>query len=304
MPFFRDLHIFTIYKSKTHTKNKPSLRELMPENLIYKISSCLHMDSQKRVSSFISSKSYKASMTVEAALVMPIFLFAVLSLLSIFQIMKIKSCMDVAVMEAGNEYCVKQYGANSADLIMPVSVQKNINDFLEKNLSKSEKERLGQKILVTDISYGEEKNIVSFRVDYEVSTDFGLPGLDNVKLFTSYYGHKWCGYVSKEEKGRMVFISNTQEVYHLNKNCSYLNVTVQKVPYSNLTYYRNGNGSKYVSCDFCNKLAYGGSVYITPEGRNYHNTETCIGLTRHIYTVLLSSVKNKKPCSGCGEENG
>lgn len=301
MSFFCSIYVCIIYFSNLYKTNKPSLRAYKPVLFNHKKPICICEHLKKRASSFISYKSVKASMTLEAALVLPVFLFAVLSLISTINIMKIKSCMDVAVAEAGNEIAIENYGGYVGDLAMPLYVRQKINAFLDKNLSPKDAENISKYIFVTDISLFEEENIVAFRVDYRVTPNFGILGLSSVKLHTTYYGHSWLGYEKKEEKETMVYISKEANVYHLNKNCTHLNVTIKEIPYANLDNYRNNSREKYKICSFCDNLTNNGTVYITPEGSNYHKIETCIGLTRSIYTVPLSTVLHKNVCTRCGK---
>ena len=301
MPFFRYLYFSIIYISKTYKMNKPSLRVKLPVISNHIVFINQHHYSEKRVSSFASNGRFKASMTIEAALVLPTFLFAMLSLISIFNVMKLKGCMDVAVAEAGNEISIENYGEYVGDLLVPVYIRMKIDTFLNKNLSKEDIDKLSDYIFVTDISFTEEENIVAFRVDYKVIPDFGMLGLIPVKLHTTYYGYSWLGYESTEESEKMVFISKNASVYHLDKDCTYLNIEIRQVPYSSLEEYRNGSGKKYGVCGFCKSLPNNGTIYITSEGENYHTIETCIGLTRSIYTVPLSTVSDKRSCTRCGE---
>lgn len=301
MPFLRGLCVTRKYLTNKKIKNKPSLRVDQPENSAYMKNSYLFKNFGKRAFSFISSEYIKASMTLESALVLPIFLSAVLGLISVFDIMKIKSCMDVAVAEAGNEIAVECYGEYVDNLLTPLYISYKIQGFLDKNLSEEETEKISKYIFVTDISFLEEENILKFRVDYKVTPSFGILILAPVKLHTTYYGHNWMGYTAHKDAEEMVYISSAATVYHTNKDCSYLHTKIKEVSYSSVNSCRNDSGHIYQRCGFCDELENNGVVYITAEGKNYHNIENCIGLTRSIYIVPLSTVSCRKVCSRCGE---
>ena len=301
MPFFRGLCVTSKYLINKKIMNKPSLRVNLPEKQAHMKNSYLFKNFGKRAFSFISGRCLRASMTLEASLVLPVFLFAVLSLLSVFDIMKIKGCMDIAVAEAGNEISLESYGGYVENLMTPLYISYKIQNFLDKNLSEEDAEKVSKYMFVTDISFLEEENILKYRVDYRVTPDFGMLGLKSVRLHTTYYGHNWLGYTARKDAETMVYISDTATVYHTDKNCSYLHIEIKEVSYASLNRHRNNSRHIYQKCNLCDEFENNGVVYITDEGKNYHSIENCIGLTRYVYTVPLSTVSHKKVCSRCEE---
>ena len=306
MPFFQKSNHFQSSTLIKQIWNKPSLWAILPINLSFVISRTYSKKTckdnpEKRVSSFISKKIVKGSMTLEMALVFPIFLFSVFSLISLISVMKIKSCMDVAVCEVGNEIAIKKYNEDISDILLPVYIKNQLEIFIEENLSQQDMKKLHSKIYVTDISLFEEDEIIAFRVDYNVIPDFHMLGLDKVNLNTIYYGHSWQGYSSSKEEETMVFLTENASVYHTDKNCTHMQLTIEEVSYDTLDICRNNKGSKYDECNFCNKISNNGTVYITPEGESYHNIISCAGLTRSIFTVPYSTILGKQKCIRCGE---
>lgn len=288
-----------IQKKYISQNNKPSLRDENPVPLTFIKNVFLRTYLKKRVSSFISYPFMKASMTLEAALVLPIFLFAMINVISIMDIMKIKGCMDIAVAECGNEIAIESYGGYVNDMLIPFYIKEKMCHFLKENLSDKDYQKIEGSIYVTNFTVLDEEDNISFEVHYKLKPMIDMAGLATINLKTNYYGHKWIGYKRQEEAEQMVFLSNTASVYHLDKNCKYLNVTIIEIPYLNLEIYRNNSGEKYRACNFCNTHKEGSVVYITPEGYGYHTIKNCIGLTRSVYTVPLSQVKTKKVCVGC-----
>ncbi len=298
MPFFWRIEN---QEKNISTKNKPSLRDETPVSYHCVAKSNLSTFLKKRVSSFIFRHMVKGSMTMEASLVLPFFLFAMLSLISVMDMMRIKGCMDVAVAEVGNEIAIESYGTCIDNMITPFYVKNKICSFLKENLSDRDYRKISKGITVMDLSFLQEDNIISFKVKYKLEPYFDMWGFVTVKLEADYYGHNWLGYEGKGNIEPMVFLSNEASVYHLSKHCKYLNVTILEISYSNLEKYRNNSGEKYKSCYFCDKQNRSETIYITPEGSNYHTIKNCIGLIRSIYTVPLSTVKNKRACMGCKE---
>lgn len=300
MLFFRNVCVKNMHLTKKYM-NRPSLRVQKPALFQHIENSYLFRKFGKRVFFFIFRKSKKAGMTLEAALVVPIFLFAMLSLISVFDVIKIKNGMDLAVAEAGNELAIESYGEYADNLFTPLYVYYKIKNHLSENLSEKYCEMVSKYIVVSDLSFLEEDNTFRFRVDYKVTPDFFMTGFSPFYLHTSYYGHKWLGYSKNTETEIMVYISENADVYHKDKNCSYLQIEIMEISYEELSNRRNQSGHKYKECGFCDRLEGNGKIYITQEGESYHNAKNCIGLTRTVYTVPLSKVSYKKVCSRCGD---
>ena len=298
MPFFWQAEILKTNKSK---KNKPSLREINPDSYFFIAKGSISTFLKKRVSSFIFRNKMNGSATVEASFVVPFFLFAVFSLISVTDMFRIKGCIDVAVAETGNRIALESYLGYSEELITPFYIKNKICMFLKENLSPKDYQKVKDGIKVTNLSFLEEKNILSFQVKYKWKPQFDMLGFVIVNLQGNYYGHNWLGYQGESEIEPMVFLSDNAEVYHVSKNCKYLNVTIMEISKKNLEKYRNNDGSKYKPCSFCESQNETEIIYITPEGNNYHGIKQCIGLTRYIYTVPKSKAGDKRVCTGCGE---
>ncbi len=291
MPFFQKRTYFS-YKALLWFVNRiPFLLNSIPKkySLYY----------GKRVFSFIFRRKCKGSMTLETALVLPIFLFAIMSLISGFNVIKIKGYMDVAITEVGNEISLKNYNILSSDLMQPIVIKQKINQFLNENLSKRDREMISERIYVTNLSLFETDGRVSFRVDYSITPEFNFLGVVEIPLHCSYYGQSWLGYETKKNMENVVFLSENAEVYHTDKTCSYLEIEIIEIAYDQLSTYKNNIGKKYGVCGFCGKSTKLEKVYVTAYGRNYHTVKTCIGLTRTSYTVPESTVLGMKKCSRC-----
>ena len=266
--------------------------------------------------------SLPASMTVESSIALPLFIFFFANILVMFNILKVQSDLEAALHQAGNRICLLSYdektatgtlsenseGADIAAGVASVFYAKSlVKDYLGSGIEKS---------CVTDgfsgMSFRNSRimagnDIVDIVVDYEVHPLISLIGFKNFPVEGRYYGHAWTGYDITGEGGgerpeeEMVYVTEHGEVYHRNINCKHLKLSVHTINYEALKDARNADRGKYYPCEYCAERISGGSVFITDYGDRYHTSVNCPGLKRKIYTIPLSEVGGRPPCSACGQ---
>lgn len=260
-------------------------------------------------------------MTVEATLVLPVFIILLMNLLSIIEIYRIHSNVAATLWEEGRKTAKYLYlketaaevfeGTDEIDtsqleaLLASLSGQKQI----VKNLDTYpvwEKIVSGGKSGFMVTGRSEENGILSIDCSYRVHPLFVSFTPVSKKLENRYYGHAWIGYVPGDKDGGLerediyVYITKTGTVYHKNRGCSYLNPSIRKVGAGELENIRNKGGAVYYVCPLCDDIVPGGNFYITDYGTNYHTSSSCSGLKRTIYAVKLSETEGKGACSKCG----
>lgn len=270
---------------------------------------------QKRVSLSGFSKSRQASMTVEAAIVFSIFLIAVINLLSVLEFVRLQSNMSSALHQVGKKLSIYGYAYDKSGLELEEYSLSSVafsylyvKNAVEKYIGK---EYLDNTVLTngsSGLNYGNSKIMEDDRIDiiarYKVSGLFTYNGIKGIPMYSRFYGHVWNGY-DVENKGGLeeeeiyVFITKNGTVYHRNRNCTYLNPSVKAVFYEDLKEKRNENGAIYYACERCEN-GKKTVVYITEHGTRYHTSLECSGLKRTIYSILLSEVGDRLPCSKCG----
>lgn len=276
----------------------------------------------KRVSSIIFQKGVsalkKGSMTLEAAFVLPFFLFAVINILYAVNIIGTQSRINAALHQTGNKMAfsgyVYQHGAGNvlpdslASVVMSeIYARGQIVEYVGREyLNQSCIESGAQGMSLSGSSVMGRGDIIDLRVSYRVKPFSSLMGFQGFSVSQRYYGKAWTGYdvtqhVSDiKEEDPMVYITETGTVYHLDRNCTYLNPVVQSIPKEAVADKRNQSGGKYDSCGTCGGDRGQGQVYITPYGGSYHSQLNCPGLKRTIYTVPLSEIGGRRRCSKCG----
>ncbi|MDD6626995.1 MAG: hypothetical protein PUF03_01950 [Lachnospiraceae bacterium] len=257
-------------------------------------------------------------MTLEASFVLPFFLFAVINILSAVNIIGAQSRINAALHQVGNKMAFAGYAYEH-------SIGSSLPDSLS-GVALTEGYAKGQIIKYVGSSYLEQSCIVSgaggmsmagssvmgtgdvidLQVSYQVKPLIAAMGFNQFSMTQRYYGKAWTGYDVTQwvsdtyEEDPMVFITETGTVYHLDRNCVYLNPSIEIIDADSVENRRNQDGGKYYPCEKCGTKTGGREIYITSQGNRYHTQLNCSGLKRTIYTVPLSQTGGRGRCSKCG----
>ncbi len=267
--------------------------------------------------SFIPSRE-RGSMTLEASLALPFFLFAVLNILFAVNIIGTQSRINAAMHQVGNNLAFAGYAyENTVADILPDGLAGVVategyakgqiveyvgSSYLENSCVKG---GAGGLSFIGSSVMGPE-DMIDLRVSYRVKPFASLMGFDGFFLSQRYYGRAWTGYDLTGTAGGgtqedpMVYITKTGTVYHLERNCAYLNPRIETVPAQSVDDRRNASGAKYAPCGSCGAGGDSGQMFITDYGSSYHKRLDCPALKRTIYTVPLSEGGTRGRCSKCG----
>lgn len=264
-----------------------------------------------------SSKA-RGSMTLEAAFVLPFFLFAVINILFAVNIIGTQSRMNAALHQVGNKMAFsgsvyeKTVGGVVPDALAGVVLTSlyargEILEYVGREYIDQSCITGGTGgISMTGSSVMKEGDVIDLQVCYRVKPFSDLMGFQGFAMRQRYYGRAWTGYdvsqyiSDQQQEDPMVYITKTGIVYHRNRNCTYLNPSVESVSVISLESRRNQSGGKYHPCELCDGSRVQGQVYITAQGNSFHSQIQCAGLKRTIYTVSLSNVQGRGACSKCG----
>ena len=221
--------------------------------------------SERTFSSFPSY--YQASMCLEASLS---FSFFLLFLMNIFSI------LFLYMVYTQNSFTVQQKGKEAAAYFY----------------------------LTEDILQTKEQNL-KFENLQVVKAPFSFLAFPKTRLYARCVIKPWTGYdVTQKKEGmqeeQIVYLTEYGTVYHKNRSCSYLSLSIQAVPYSSIAEKRNEDGEKYLFCDYCRNKHFVTVVYITSYGNKYHTTTKCRSLKRSVVAVPLSEANGKEFCKKCG----
>lgn len=253
----------------------------------------------------------KASMAVEAALVIPIFLFFIMNILFSFEILRLHSNLLSAMHQTGNKmafygYAYKEIPSEIPQVMTIGYARGNVvgmlgNDYLDKTCLSFGSAGLS----FARSSIMEENDVIDLIASYKIRPFIRVIGFSDFSMENRYYARAWTGYdvvngtTFEFWEDPIVFITETGVVYHMIRTCTYLNPSVEIVSLSVTDTLRNTNGEKYYACERCENGFGQGYVYITSQGNRYHSLLQCSSLKRTIYSVHLSEVGEKRQCSKC-----
>lgn len=266
-----------------------------------------------RVCRRVSSGAARASMTVESAIVVPLFIFCMLDLLFGIQVMETSSRITAALHQTGSEICSYAYAAEHVTGDAPSGLVSTVYAIgsVTSQLGSTVQNRggiLGGRagIIYTGSSILEDNGIVRLNARYTLKFPVKLGFIRPFILGTSMYGHAWVGYDgigtlnTLTDEDPIVYITPTGTVYHRDYDCRYLHPSVTSVAASAVSSLRSSDGSIYYPCEICGGGSMIGNVFITGSGNRFHSDLFCPGIKRNIIAIHLSEVGGRSPCSICG----
>lgn len=279
---------------------------------------------QKSSNSFLKRMSLdtslynRGSLTIEAALVIPIFLFAIISILSFCEILRFQTKVDSSLQNITKTMAVYSYGKELAgDFMKDTDIQipggignmlsemyvhhKVVSDLGSDYISKSPVQT-SSNIYFLGSKFTDDK--IEIRCTYLATPFFMLSPKARITTGDSVVAKVFNGYNNlsvsdKDKKEEIVYITEYGTAYHRSIECHYLDLSITSVAKGSVSKLRNESGGKYKVCPYCGKGATG-NVYITKYGDRYHTDLLCRGLKRMIKAVPISQVGGRSPCSKCG----
>lgn len=270
------------------------------------------------------SRKVKAGMTVEASIVLPLFLFFFLNLGCAIEMIRLHGNLQLALWQVGSKMAVYGYVLDSGEVpedgegwwrdlagavisatyVKGQMVDSAGADYLNASPMTDGTDSL--KLWESEIfGSDDEMDIV---VTYSVSPWARLVGFRSFRLANRYYAHIWNGYglsesEESEETAQIVYVTENGTVYHVTLECTHLNLSVRRVPASTIDDLRNQGGGRYYPCSRCaTRALVPNAFYITEEGDRYHYSADCSGLKRTTSSMTLEQALDAgyRPCSRCG----
>ena len=259
----------------------------------------------------------RAGLTVEAACILPLFLWAVLAALYLSEVSVVQVRLVGGIHEAGRKMALLSYGiyGGTSEEEKGTGVGEVVGGALTAVYAKNlilKKAELGETLLKENVKVSlvtsdfSDKDIIDLRVMSRIQLPIPVYRLRGLKFLERGRVRAWTGRSPSngsgdgdENEGEMVYVALNGSVYHRDPDCSYIKVKVLSASVAEMDRKRSSDGSKYYACS-CYGAHPSPTVYYTHYGNRYHGSLSCSVLKRTAQKVPLSSVSGWKACSKCG----
>lgn len=211
----------------------------------------------------------QASLTVEASVVLPLFLIGMIMMIGIMDVCRIQTEENADLAEKAKNLSMYAYGIG---------------------------DRMGEDVI--DLC-----QVKTCELPVNLFPFSGIPIVVRARV------HTWTGRSDRDTfpggdgssaAETLVYVTENGEVYHTSASCTYLDLSIYSADVSELGSLRNEYGSRYHACEKCRNNASGsGQIFLTGKGEKYHTSLSCSGLTRTTKMVKLSEVDGSHICSRC-----
>ena len=264
------------------------------------------------------SMTAAASMTVEAAMAFPIFIFAIALVLLTFRAMETMGRMQEVCEEICEDVCqyaytssrdVKELDPNNSpkDQALYTGISVGLGAYAAAKARDAADDRLLGMIDFIDSDCMTDGETVTIVLKYHYDLPFSVLGQGSLKQTVTSSRRAWVGKKrgnggasDGSEDDPLVYVGKNSTRYHLSSSCHYLSNNLKTVSAAQVESIRNSEGGKYRPCTVCCKNGSAeGSVYVMQSGSAYHTKRDCRAIIAYVKTVHLSEVESLGACSYC-----
>lgn len=278
-------------------------------------------DAIKRISAVISRK-VRASMTVEASILLPLFLFFFLNLGSAIELVRLHGNMELGLCSVGRQLSI--YGgmlvdaetkgeetnapwwAELGDMALSYTyIRETLIEYVgEEYLNSAPILNGAEGLNLLESELVGADDCIDIVVTYQVKPFGGLLSFKPFRMANRYYAHLWNGYaipVDEQTKPEtdFVYVTENGEVYHEDERCWHLLLHVEETSCEEAYQKRNTNGERYLPCKVCARNGLTERVFLTQDGTAIHCDRNCSGLKRTVYHISRKDAGKYRPCSNC-----
>ena len=241
---------------------------------------------------------HRGSLTVEAAVVLPVLACCLVTVIYFFRILMVQEAIDQALYYAGQKVSVES-SITDSDVALFLSAEYFFLQVVEEyEFIDTYVENGTFGISLLSSSFTEEE--ILLRAQYRMKLPVPFINKERMYFWQQNRFRKWVGDSPKEEAEDVVYVTATGEVYHASTGCRVLSLSIHQIAIDQIYMVRGENGQKYTPCSRCKFYEKGADVvYYTDYGELYHYSTACSSIKRTIITIPTSEIGERRPCSYC-----
>ncbi len=271
-----------------------------------------------------ASLSVPASMTLEAALGLTLFIFASVCLILPMKMMDTERKVQAALEQVGEDFSRYAYvkdAAEKGELFALTGVGDFAKEFCrhltgsaaamyaEVQVASHVDTSLMEHVSMARSQVLTDGEMIELVLDYEIRLPFPVLGLPALKRTAQCRRRAWIGRAGKDYDGAggaqedadtIVYLGRGSTRYHRRRDCHYLSNKLTAVALDKVSGLRSKSGKIYHACVACGSRA-SGIVYIMDDGESYHSDPDCVSIIAYVRTAKLSEVAHLGACSYCSQ---
>ena len=273
----------------------------------------------KRVLPFISHKReerrFDGSITVEAAVVLPLFLFFGVAVLAPVRWLDTQRQIQMIVERLGEDLSQYAYVMETGKTEAEAQSEQQSELFSDVAAGlwvHGQTKSYADTIRVIKSEVPDEQGNIHLELMYQERIPFFFESISGVTMRVAAKRRAWVGLDGKltgksmtdDSEQKMVYVTPDGERYHRYRDCQYLANICKAISTKELQHLRNPDGKIYHICTRCTSgQTIQDTVYITTWGTRYHNDRACAAMSTYFRKVPLSEVIHYGECSVCARRN-
>ena len=254
----------------------------------------LQVQSMQRMKRTSQSASNQGSVTVEAALVVPLFLFFLYAVFGIYQVLFASQEIYSGLLETARYVAKYSYVSKSDSATIRLQFSKYVKD---ADLWMIKGGTLGVQLSKSECNRNDNRIILRARAQCKIAVPVIGTYLVPIKEMVSQKAFLGFSEEDNFQNGEYVYVAEYAQVYHTDPSCSHICLKI--VPVSELSQYPDKR-----MCRHCMKDGKIKGDYVTIYGDCIHSDCNCSGLKRTVRLCHKEDVNGMPLCSKCAQKMG
>lgn len=259
---------------------------------------------------FLKEKA-PASITVEAAVSLPLFVFFSVALLMPMEWLNRQRQVHTAMESLGESWSQYLYALEEGGNGEEREYEALLSDMAAGLWLKGKLSKYAENVVIKRAEVPDASGYIYMEAEFKEEIPFFSGPGSGVLMKTAVKRRSWIGLNGKlKEKGTgsgeeesedtVVYVGASMGRYHWYRDCHYISNQYEAVPFDQIMNRKNSFGSRYTACARCAKRGDSAeTVYVTGGGEHYHLDKSCTAMVSYVRSLPLDEAGHLGACSYC-----